>query len=836
MAAAHIPYAWPSARWLWLIVLLTMGVMIGTQTYLIEEEHAQLLARSAESQRNLVDSVARGLEATLEKADLLSQRLADDMASTPERVTQDAYQENLRATISKHRDFDAALMIRPDGFALSSTISLKSPPPNFADRAYFQYHQTHADTGLRIGHPVISKMSGQRIIPLTRRANRSDGSFAGVVVVSLAVDILHNEFIRYRQPDDAFLALAHLDGTVLVRDPHLDSAVATNIRNSSQFQNHYLKQTSGDFPDTSPFDHVVRRYYFRNFSGYPLFVVEGVNEQRLLDETLPALHIKVILMAMMSAVVAALTYYLIRLLNTARGAESEARRALAKVHAFQSALDDYVIVALLDAEGRVIDANDRFCNLSSFTREELVGRLLPPLDGRIHDPEFASTLRHVFSSRQIWRGHRLAHSKHGVAFWLQSCILPIAGSPGERPTFLLAQTDITAVKNAQEQAAEINEALTQTLALNMAILNSTQCGIFATDPQGVIVLFNAAAEALLDYQRQDVVHHWTPLRFFEADCVQTALMADDADAQLDLRPYPECTPTLGQTKSTEWQWRRRDGTALQVSVTTMPILDIHKHVRGYVTVFDDLTEKKKLEVMKSDFVSVVSHELRTPLTSIKGSLSLLKSTLASTLDAGKMRLLDIGVDNCDKLVGLVSDILDIDKLSRGQMSLQRLPQSLVPVVERALTMNAPYAAQLNVRYEFSPPERIGLVSIDAERILQVLTNLLSNAAKFSSAGQAVTIFIEQDDKQVTVGVRDHGAGIPEDFKDKIFERFTQSGSVNTRSKPGSGLGLTIAKSLVELHGGTIRFESKEGAGTTFYIHLPRAVSQEVLAQGTDLVS
>ncbi len=150
----------------------------------------------------------------------------------------------------------------------------------------------------------------------------------------------------------------------------------------------------------------------------------------------------------------------------------------------------------------------------------------------------------------------------------------------------------------------------------------------------------------------------------------------------------------------------------------MPILDMDKQVRGHVTVFEDLTEKKKLEVMKSDFVSVVSHELRTPLTSIK---------------------------------------------------------------------------------------------------------LLSNAAKFSRAGEAVTIFIEQDDHQVTLGVRDRGAGIPEDFKDRVFERFTQSSSVNTKSKPGSGLGLTIAKSLVELHGGAIHFESEEGSGTTFYVHLPKTL-------------
>lgn len=836
MAIAPAKIRLPSATWLWSIMFFALSVMIATEAYLMEEEHSQLLLRSAESQRNLVESVAHRVEVMIEKADMLSQRLADDLANSPTRVSGPAYRAGLLATLSSHKEFESALLIRPDGTAANSSIDPNLPTPRFSDREYFIYHQAHPNTTLRIGHPLISKLSGMRIIPLTRRVNDHSGNFIGVIIVTLSIDSLHAEFKKYHQAKDSFLALGHLDGTILVRNPRMETTSGTNIRNSSQFKNHYLKYPSGEFSDTSPVDHVVRRYTYRNLKAYPLFVVNGINEQMLLDETLPALRIKIALLTSMTIVVAALTYYLIHLLQSAKSSANEVRRSLAKTNAFQSALDDYVIVALLDADGRVIYVNDRFCALSSFSREELVGRLLPPLDGRVHDPEFSETLRHVLASHQVWRGMRLAKSKYGASFWLQSCILPIATAPGDKPSFLLAQTDITAIKDAQQKTADTNKALSQTLALNLAILNSTRCGIFATDSRGIIVLFNAAAEQLLGYQCRDVVDHWTPLRFFDANTVQAALLAEHADAGIDAHSYPDCTPSLARTDISEWQWLRMDGTPLQVSMTTMPILDMDKIVRGHVTVFDDLSEKKKIEIMKSDFVSVVSHELRTPLTSIKGSLSLLKSTLASTLDAGKMKLLDIGVDNCDKLVGLVSDILDIDKLSRGQMSLQCRPQSLVPVVEQALAMNAPYATQLNVRYEFAPPESIGLVSIDADRILQVLTNLLSNAAKFSRAGQAVTVFIEQDDTQVTVGVRDRGAGIPEDFKDKIFERFTQSGSVNTRSKPGSGLGLTIAKSLVELHGGTIRFESEEGSGTTFYIHLPRVVSPEELAQCIDLVS
>lgn len=809
----------PSPRLLWFIVFITLSTMIGTHVFLVNDERERLLLKSAESQHNLVESIADRLQASLEKAELLSLRLADDMYSTPDRVRQAAYKQTLYATLASYSDFDAALLIRPDGSMVAGSMASTSTA-NYSGQEYFEYHRSNPGISLRIGRPGFNKMSGRRVIPLTRRVNDRYGGFAGVVVVYLSVDAFYRDFQQYLRAEDRFIALANIDGTILIRYPKLELAAGTNIRNSPQYVDHYLKFESGEFTDLSPVDQVVRRYYFRNLKNYPILVVEGVNQQQLLDDIWPAIEVKTALLGTVTLLVVLLTLYLFRQLQATTKAEAKGQLAIAKMQAFQSALNDHVIVAVLDRDGLVVDVNDRFCSLSAFTRDELIGKPLPPIDGRIQDPDFVDTLRPILASGKTWHGMRYAHNKRGETYWLQTCIRPVVAAPGERQLYLLAQTDITAVKVAQQQTTEINQALLQTLALNLAIINSTRCGIFATNEKGVVVLFNSAAERLLKYSRQEVVHRFTPFRFYHPGDFQSVIENHESSLLFGSSDYADFASTLMSSEQKKWHWLRSDGSALPVLVTITPVIDPEKTIRGHVTVFDDLTEVENFEVMKSDFVSVVSHELRTPLTSIKGALSLLKSALAPTLDAANRRLLDIGLDNCKKLVGLVSDILDIDKLGRGQMKLERIRQSLAPVIAQAIAMNAPYAGQLGITLEFTPPAEPIMADIDADRMVQVLTNLLSNAAKFSSAGQSVKIFLSQQDDYITITVQDRGAGIPESFKDKVFDRFTQSDSINTKSKPGSGLGLTIVKSLVERHGGTISFDSSEGVGTSFYIRLP----------------
>ncbi len=374
--------------------------------------------------------------------------------------------------------------------------------------------------------------------------------------------------------------------------------------------------------------------------------------------------------------------------------------------------------------------------------------------------------------------------------------------------------------SARDNIALANKALTETLALNFAILNSASCGIIASDAQGRIVLFNRAAGQLLGYATSEVGHRMTPMAFHDAAEVGKALQLPRLRGTAADIPYALLVPLIAADPHREWTYRRRDGSPLPVQITVSPLADRNGAANGHVTVFIDLLKQKQLEGMKADFVSVVSHELRTPLTSIKGSLSLLRRALHEVMNPGQSRLMDIGIDNCEKLVRLVSDILDLDKMDRQQMTLFRERQPVAPLLARAIALNQPYASQYGVRLTLEAIDDAIHVDVDGDRLQQVLGNLVSNAAKFSHASGTVRLGAQAHGQEIVISVEDQGVGIPKDFQDKVFDRFTQSGSATTRHKPGTGLGMSIARSLVEAHGGRLRFVSTEGVGTTFFIHLP----------------
>ncbi len=378
----------------------------------------------------------------------------------------------------------------------------------------------------------------------------------------------------------------------------------------------------------------------------------------------------------------------------------------------------------------------------------------------------------------------------------------------------------TMAQSARDNIALANEALTETLGLNFAILNSVSCGIIASDAQGRIVLFNRAAGQLLGYAMSEVGHRMTPMAFHDQYEVARALQLNQPAMPAAGIPYARIAPLIAEDPHREWTYRCRDGSPLPVQITVSPLTGRNGAVNGHVTVFVDLSKQKQLEGMKADFVSVVSHELRTPLTSIKGSLSLLRRALTEVMNPSQSRLMDIGIDNCEKLVRLVSDILDLDKMDRHQLTLFRERQPVAPLLARAIALNQPFASQYGVRLEMAAVDPMLRIDVDGDRLQQVLGNLLSNAAKFSHASGTVRLGAQSQGHEVVISVEDEGVGIPADFQDKVFERFTQSGSATTRHKPGTGLGMSIALSLVEAHGGKLRFVSTEGAGTTFYIHLP----------------
>jgi len=246
---------------------------------------------------------------------------------------------------------------------------------------------------------------------------------------------------------------------------------------------------------------------------------------------------------------------------------------------------------------------------------------------------------------------------------------------------------------------------------------------------------------------------------------------------------------------------------------------------------DELLEQKRMESLKNDFISVISHEVRTPLTSIHGALNLLKSGLGGELNPQGQRLLDAAYRNSQRLVRLVNDLLDLQRIESGTMTFNLRPVDLRSLLEQAIEASQAHAGQLGIKLVLQGAPPGARVRVDSDRMMQVMTNLLSNAAKFSPQGETVVVEANRRTGGVRVGVTDHGPGVPEEFHGRIFQKFAQAASSD---RGGSGLGLSITKAIVEHMSGHVGFESEPGR-TTFYFDLPewrRTVSREKAAANT----
>lgn len=327
------------------------------------------------------------------------------------------------------------------------------------------------------------------------------------------------------------------------------------------------------------------------------------------------------------------------------------------------------------------------------------------------------------------------------------------------------------------------------------------------NPSGSIETVNAAAESLFGYSAAELDRR---------DVSLLLDLADDSDGVFVKRLGASRTALAGGVVR-EVTGRRRDGSPFPADVALGVMnLPTGPHV---VAVVRDISERRKIEEMKEEFVSTVSHELRTPLTSIAGSLGLLAGGAAGPLPEKAGRLVGIAHANSQRLVRLINDILDIEKIESGKLTLNLGVVDLGEIAGRSVEVMRGLADDLGVEITLEPGPAAP-VRGDADRLIQVVTNLLSNACKFSPTGGQVTVAVDPNARVARLSVRDEGPGIPEAFRTRIFSKFAQADGSGTRAKGGTGLGLAIAREITERHGGRLWFDSPPGGGATFHLELP----------------
>ena len=294
-------------------------------------------------------------------------------------------------------------------------------------------------------------------------------------------------------------------------------------------------------------------------------------------------------------------------------------------------------------------------------------------------------------------------------------------------------------------------------------------------------------------------------------------------------------PLLSREKDAltfETEHQHKDGRRIPVEIFLQYIESEGEEAR-FVAIVRDISERRRVERLKSEFVSTVSHELRTPLTAIAGSLGLARSGALGAVPPAMVELLDVATRNSQRLTFLINDLLDIEKMASGQLQLDMREHDLLAIAQQAVDGAASLGVGRGVRLVCPAPSGEPLrVKVDEPRLVQVLSNLLSNAVKFSPDGGVVAVELAHHDGHARVSVSDQGPGVPEAFRDRIFGKFAQADASDTRQRGGTGLGLAISKELVERMHGHIGFESVEGQGARFFVDLPLAGQDQVKHSST----
>ena len=541
-----------------------------------------------------------------------------------------------------------------------------------------------------------------------------------------------------------------------------------------------------------------------------------------------------------------------------------AERALADLSLHRYALDQHAIVSVTDAAGVITYVNERFCEISKYSKDELIGKSHNIVKSDYHPKSFWAAVWRMISRGKVWHGEVCNRDKSGELYWVDTTITPFCDSSGRVTQYVSIRTDITARKAAESNVLETRSRLE-------SVLNSaTEVSIIATDASGVITHFSRGAEKMLGYRAEEMVGIRTPeiihleeeVRRRGAELTEQlgeTIAGFDAFVALARRQH---------TERREWTYVRKDGGYLTVELAVTSLVGAEGEIVGFLGTAIDITERKRADAelrqytaaleearlkmeaqacqlefqadelrrarelaeaanrAKSAFLANMSHEIRTPLTAVLGYAEILRGDVDAPDPSLDRRAVTDTICSAGRhLLSLIEDILDLSKIEADKMTTELIALDLNEVLRDIERMLGAKAAARGLQLKISvagglPPRIMG----DPTRLRQILMNLAGNAIKFTETG-GVTIHVEavegEAGRRLKIEVTDTGAGMSDAEAALLFRPFTQADISVTRKFGGTGLGLTISRRLARLmHGEVTLVATAPGHGTTFAVDLP----------------
>jgi len=491
---------------------------------------------------------------------------------------------------------------------------------------------------------------------------------------------------------------------------------------------------------------------------------------------------------------------------------TDQREATAALHASEARYRQLVesslgMVTTHDLDGRILSINASAAESLGYRAEEMVGtRLIEyvPDDQRMN---FDAYLQRIAMTGEEQGTISLRHRQGGVRIiaWRNRLLdLP------EMPPFVLGHgVDVTEKTDAENKLHAV-------MRQRESILESVGDGIYGVDMEGRIIFVNEVGARMMGYTQDEMEGQDLLAMLGHARADGTVYRIEDSPIYAARRAS---TPIRARDEV----FRHKDGHTVPVEYVACPMM-LNGRVTGVVVAFQDVTERRRLDRMKDEFISTVSHELRTPLTALRAALGLIAGGALEKRPEKRAQMMDVAIGNCDRLVRLVNDILDFERMGAGRLPMRFQEVEAKELLRRATDLQHPSAQKAGIGFIVDAGPLT--LWIDEDRILQTLGNLISNAIKFSPAGSEITLRAKvQSATEAIISVEDKGRGIPPEKLDIIFERFQQVDASDSRDMGGTGLGLAICRNIVRQHGGRIWAESVVGKGSTFFFTVPRTTAR-----------